>query len=157
MYDVFIKEIKVNKVRHLSAVIIPVANDNMKHLIITGKNGSGKTSLLDAISTQLDYLTTKGGIEEIESAIRNHKNVIVRYKQENKSENEIAKEEQFVHRQQTKLAEAKNGIDIKFSCDENGMKAHFEKSEFIVAYYKATRKFEASIPKHVEKIVLKDS
>ena len=45
----YITKIKINKVRHLKNIEIPLSNDECKHLIITGKNGSGKTSLLEAL------------------------------------------------------------------------------------------------------------
>lgn len=46
MYDIYIRKISIDKVRHLENLDIPICNDNRKHLILTGKNGSGKTSLL---------------------------------------------------------------------------------------------------------------
>ena len=44
----FITEIKIGKVRHLENIDIKLGNEK-KHLILTGKNGSGKTSLLKNI------------------------------------------------------------------------------------------------------------
>lgn len=56
MSEIFIKEIKVNKVRHLHDLTIPISNEERRHLIITGKNGSGKTSLLEVIDNYLQSL-----------------------------------------------------------------------------------------------------
>jgi recombinational DNA repair ATPase RecF len=42
----FITEINIKKVRHLENIDI-VLGDEKKHLILTGKNGSGKTSVLE--------------------------------------------------------------------------------------------------------------
>lgn len=44
--DIFITSIHVKKVRNLENFDIPLSEDKRQHLIITGKNGSGKTSLL---------------------------------------------------------------------------------------------------------------
>ena len=44
--DVFITSIEVKKVRNIENFTIPLSETERKHLIITGKNGSGKTSLL---------------------------------------------------------------------------------------------------------------
>lgn len=52
----YIKSIKVNKLFHLSDLVIPVGDERNPHLIITGKNGSGKTVLLKAIGRQLARL-----------------------------------------------------------------------------------------------------
>jgi predicted ATP-binding protein involved in virulence len=54
---VFIEKIKINKVRHLENFEINLGNKK-KHLIITGKNGSGKTSLFDEIRKHLRFLET---------------------------------------------------------------------------------------------------
>lgn len=51
----FIKNIHINKLFHLENFDIPIANEKYPHLIITGKNGSGKTVLLNAIA---DFLNT---------------------------------------------------------------------------------------------------
>lgn len=53
MSDIFIKEIKINKVRHLENLTIALSETDRKHLILTGKNGSGKTSVLEAIAIYL--------------------------------------------------------------------------------------------------------
>jgi len=44
--DIFITSIHVKKVRNLENFDIPLSEERRQHLIITGKNGSGKTSLL---------------------------------------------------------------------------------------------------------------
>jgi predicted ATP-dependent endonuclease of OLD family len=49
MQDLYITKIDINKVRNLSGLTINLVDDERKHLIITGKNGSGKTSVLEAM------------------------------------------------------------------------------------------------------------
>ncbi len=49
MQDAFITKIHIDKVRHLTDMDIDLSATDRKHLILTGKNGSGKTSLLEAI------------------------------------------------------------------------------------------------------------
>jgi predicted ATP-binding protein involved in virulence len=53
MEDIFISKIHINKVRHLENVEIILSETERKHLILTGKNGSGKTSLLEEIKFYL--------------------------------------------------------------------------------------------------------
>lgn len=50
----FITKIKVNHIFHLENLCIPISENEKKHLIITGKNGSGKTVLLNAMVERLD-------------------------------------------------------------------------------------------------------
>jgi predicted ATP-binding protein involved in virulence len=49
--EVFITSIEVKKVRNIENFTIPLNETERKHLIITGKNGSGKTSLLLEINS----------------------------------------------------------------------------------------------------------
>jgi AAA15 family ATPase/GTPase len=49
----YISKIKINRVRHLKNIEIPLSDNGCRHLIITGKNGSGKTSLLEALRLSL--------------------------------------------------------------------------------------------------------
>lgn len=46
----YIRKIHINELFHLRNIDIPIANEKAPHLIITGKNGSGKTVLLNAIA-----------------------------------------------------------------------------------------------------------
>lgn len=52
----YITEIKIDEVRHLSDIVISLNPKKRQHLIITGKNGSGKTSLLLAIQKYLQSI-----------------------------------------------------------------------------------------------------
>lgn len=64
--EVFITDITIHKVRHLRDIHIPLSKDERKHLILTGKNGSGKTSVLESLknyiwdSLQSGYLESGG-------------------------------------------------------------------------------------------------
>ena len=50
MYQLFITNLLIKKVRHLKDISIPVSENQMKHIILTGKNGSGKTSVVEALA-----------------------------------------------------------------------------------------------------------
>lgn len=52
--DVFITDLTIHKVRHLKDIHIPLSKDERKHLILTGKNGSGKTSVLNYLKHYLE-------------------------------------------------------------------------------------------------------
>ncbi|MDR1872822.1 MAG: AAA family ATPase [Deltaproteobacteria bacterium] len=49
MSDLFITNIYIEKLHHLENVEISLSDSKRKHLILTGKNGSGKTIVLEAI------------------------------------------------------------------------------------------------------------
>ena len=44
--EYFIREINIDKLYHLSNIKIELSSDKRQNLLLTGKNGSGKTSLL---------------------------------------------------------------------------------------------------------------
>lgn len=62
MENIFISDITIESVRHLKNITIPLSGGERKHLILTGKNGSGKTSVLEALS---DYLNLRITSEEV--------------------------------------------------------------------------------------------
>lgn len=57
MEKIFLTKLEIKKVRHLENISIGLSDKELRHLIFTGKNGSGKTSVLDAVS---EYLNTLG-------------------------------------------------------------------------------------------------
>lgn len=50
----FVTKILINKVRHLTQIEIELSTQKRKHLILTGVNGCGKTSLLESIKFHLN-------------------------------------------------------------------------------------------------------
>ncbi len=71
MEQFYITSLTINKVRHLTDISIPLSEDKPKHLIFTGKNGSGKTSVTDALAEHLNkeftnpfFDTIKKGLEK---------------------------------------------------------------------------------------------
>ena len=55
----FIKEIYIEKVLHLEHVDIKLSSEKRQHLLVTGKNGTGKTSLLQMIRNNLTAINEK--------------------------------------------------------------------------------------------------
>ena len=56
MKDLFITKLTLEKVRNLKRVEIPLSSSERKHLIFTGKNGSGKTTVLNWLAAVLDQM-----------------------------------------------------------------------------------------------------
>jgi predicted ATP-dependent endonuclease of OLD family len=59
MQDIFITKIKINEVRNIKDFEINLSETERKHLIITGKNGSGKTSLLMDLKRKIEPFPSK--------------------------------------------------------------------------------------------------
>ena len=67
MKEIYIKKLILEKVRNLEYKEIPLSGEKRKHLIITGKNGSGKTTILDALAVTLDLLALTDNQPQIDT------------------------------------------------------------------------------------------
>ena len=70
MESTFVTAVHIRKVRHLENIDIPLSTDVRKNLILTGKNGSGKTSVLDTLAHHLDFLVSNDFLTERECTSR---------------------------------------------------------------------------------------
>jgi energy-coupling factor transporter ATP-binding protein EcfA2 len=162
MEEIFIKNIHINKVRHLENIDIPISETERKHLILTGKNGSGKTSVLLEIKNWLEGVENKSLLEltileerifklrqslyELQRAISLGKNdidvqrKIISYK--NDIQNKQAQIDFF------------NSINIDFS--SVNIFTSFNDGNFILLNFEAKRKLEFQIPKGIKKISFKE-
>lgn len=75
--DNFLTSIKVNKIYHLQDFTIPLDGKEKKHLILTGKNGSGKTVLLNAMFSFLKNIGMDGFVGFFESSEGSSFNVVL--------------------------------------------------------------------------------
>lgn len=156
MEQLFITNLTIEKVRHLRNISIPLSENRIKHLILTGKNGSGKTSVADALSGHLNNVFTDQYFEDKESWLesdRNRWSVAVKRK---KRESEVLKLEKKVYESEEELKFSRRGLKVSFNHKTGGIFALKEKYHYILAYYQADRIFKAEQPRHVEKIQLKD-
>ncbi|WP_458457853.1 AAA family ATPase, partial [Pseudobutyrivibrio sp.] len=142
-------------VRNLSDITIPIADNEKRNLVITGKNGSGKTSLLNAMIHNIGYLIEKGDFGELEKHKKSHE-ILLNKAIEGGELNSIENHENEIKRIDSLALAAKAGVGLDFNLNSNSLKAYFEKNEFIVAAYNANRKFSAQIPAHVENVELKE-
>lgn len=69
MSDYFIENLEIKENRHIQRLDIPLSKEKRKHLIFTGKNGSGKTTILNAINKLFNNLIVENMLETEELAI----------------------------------------------------------------------------------------
>lgn len=156
MERLFITDLTIENVRHLRNISIPLSENRIKHLILTGKNGSGKTSVVEVLSEYLNNVFEDEYFENLEDWLKNHKKErdnAVRYKRE---EGEVLKLEKTISKNEADLKRSRRGLKVRFNHKTGGIFALKEKYHYILAYYQANRIFKAEQPKHVEKIQLKD-
>ncbi|MDO4486316.1 MAG: AAA family ATPase [Bacillota bacterium] len=155
MKKIFVSNIKIEKVRHLRNIDITLSKEEAKHLIFTGKNGSGKTSVLDALSYYLDLLTISNRADKTQTRLQVYKSSLERFRHHDVGNSLIA-EEKNLTRYGNNQKIIKSGISVEFNEPADIIRYCFEEGQFILAYYKADRIFEADIPEHVEKVNLKE-
>ena len=151
----FITELDIVKVRHLQNICIPLAPDVRKHLILTGKNGSGKTSVLKAFCHHLEYLVSSKfeSQQELENKIATYENELNKLEQ---TENEFSKQEMYNSALLNTLKAFENwseGALAKYSSIAN-LRDKYKNGEFILAYYGDTRNMIVKVPENIEKIQL---
>ena len=76
MENIFASKLEIESVGNLKNIEIPLSQVEKKHLILTGKNGSGKTRVLQAISSYLNVLVTSDSIVESEEYLIYYENKI---------------------------------------------------------------------------------
>lgn len=151
--NLFITDLKIEKVRNLKEIEIKLDDDKRKHLIFTGKNGSGKTSVLEAIASYIDNIKT---ISEYQNYLKIGLDNLQFFRKNNDKINEEETEKKIVgFRKQ--LSNLSKGIDLIFNISNKKIAEEIESGELIIAYYKAERIFEADIPRQIEKVELKDN
>ena len=144
----YIKNIHINNLFHLHDLDIPIADDKNPHLIITGKNGSGKTVLLNAIGEYLDNIKndTHFNFTNYEKNRDLHK----KWLSEAKDEIEKAKQKRSLDHYESKIRELKGRIDLEFT-NLGDLIQNYNAGDFILALYEAARKNEITEPKNPTK------
>ncbi len=152
----FITQIHIDKVRHLQNITIPLSETTCKHLILTGKNGSGKTSVMEALKAYLSIYTSDSNTSD---DFRRSKNLISDLQSKiealQPSDSQYRELSETLKRTQYFLSEYDKGVTAQFN-DEDGMRAKVYTGEYIFAYYEAERGYTAHNEKNVSKVDLKE-
>lgn len=157
MEQLFITNLRINNVRHLNDISIPLSDKQMKHLIFTGKNGSGKTSVVEALAVYLDKVFTDLYFYDREMWLHNTETKRDMAVKNGEADAEILKFEKEICRMKKEIEESRKGLDLDFSNQRDSILALKEKYHYILAYYRADRIFHAEQPKHIAKVQLRDN
>ncbi|MGN0338365.1 MAG: AAA family ATPase [Lachnospiraceae bacterium] len=160
MEQTFLTQISIEKVRHLEKITIPLDKDKRKHLILTGKNGSGKTSVLEAMVKYVESFLGKNG-----TSLEHTKNMYNRYLEEFNRLNlpeDSEENRKRIYETKKSLEFWKNELKmldpgvLLDSTSDVLLKEKCERGNFIFAYYKAEREFQVEEYKNIEKIQFQD-
>ena len=161
MEDIFIKNIHINKVRHLENIDIPISETERKHLILTGKNGSGKTSVLLEIKNWLTGIENQQllQLQINRTNIKNLEDAIVRLESQLATGNNFEIGQQIVNYKNSikyhqGQVEVFSNIDINFSTAN--IFPLFNEGNFILSHFGARRNLQINVPQGINKISLRD-
>lgn len=153
----FMTELRINHVRHLKDITIPLSESQPKHLILTGKNGSGKTSVLKSAVDFLSYAVSDNFVIQSD-CLENIAFDEQRLQTASNSEsgklacegirNSIAHWNKF-------LSHWADGVVLAFPSYLN-LREKYLKGEYILAYYGDDREIKVQISKNIEKVDLQE-
>ena len=135
----FITSVHINKIFHLENLDIPVSSEKRQHLLLTGKNGSGKTSLLNAIMEFIEKIYQDKNLNflDYEKNLQNVSESLKRFK-ENGDTNKVAKYEGLVKNWQQTINSLYGKVKVEFG-DITQLTKDIDEGRFIVAYYNDKR------------------
>lgn len=160
MGQIFLTDIEIKKVRHLENILIPLDKEKRKHLILTGKNGSGKTSVLEALVKYFLYITSDDyySIETVNSRYKSYIDRLNELKKQKDSDEKFVE----INATEKNMKVWKKDFDI---WNKGAIAAinstpllqnEFKRGNFIFAYYKDERSFQVEEYKNIEKIQFQD-
>ncbi|MFJ8458428.1 AAA family ATPase [Lysinibacillus xylanilyticus] len=161
----YLTEISVNNVRHLNNIKIPLSKENKVHLIITGKNGSGKTSLLEGIANNLSvlerfsissYYDTKKNIEYNTNEVNRLENLLRDQPEMKESINlQIQNQKKYLKSNIDLIKTYENKVTLKFNSIYE-LDNLYHEGKYIVVYFNASRITKMTEPKGIEKVKILD-
>ena len=135
----FITSIHINQIFHLKDLDIVLSENKRQHLLLTGRNGSGKTSLMNAIMEFIETVYTDKNCEflDYESHLQNTKQSLETHK-DNGDKKAIVKYEGYVKNWEKMVNSVYGKVKVSFS-DITRLAKDIDEGRFIVAYYNDRR------------------
>lgn len=161
MTELFLTNLKIKKARHIENIDIPLSTSERKHLIFTGRNGAGKTTVLLEILTFLrnsesGILKNYIKLKKNEKSIEDEYVIFLERSDTNRSDQAFLNERD---RPETNLEYIKQDLDsfggteLTFNNFSDAWKA-MESGKFVLAYFEDKRKAELVVPKGINKVDL---
>lgn len=150
----YIKNIHVNRLFHLHDFDIPIADEKTPHLMLTGKNGSGKTVLLNAIASYLDAIKNDKILDF--TKYRDYLQYNIKRLNDNteKDDRVLMQIRQDINYYQGLVDKLYGKVELNFT-NVAGIIDDYQKGNFVIAFYQAARKTQMIEPKNPTKPELK--
>ena len=147
----YITQIQINQLYHLHDLTITIGDEAAPHLILTGKNGSGKTVLLNAIADFLDKIKEKSNLLflQYKDWITNDKARLANFE---KGTPEYLNAESSLKDNQRRYDDFFGKVSLEFN--DYSFINDYQQGNFIIAFYQAARKTDIHEPKNPTKPTL---
>ncbi|MCO5948649.1 AAA family ATPase [Mucilaginibacter flavidus] len=147
----FLTKIQVNKVFHLKDFVIELDANEKRHLILTGKNGSGKTSLLNGIAEFLQQIKANPSLSflKLEDGLKSEEHQLETFRKIGDG-NLIRSAEHHIDTLKNDIQKIFGKVNLNFS-DNLELGRKVKDQDFLLSFYSATRKTDVVIPKNPEK------
>lgn len=133
----FITEVQINEVRHLKNIKIKLNPEKRQHLILTGKNGSGKTSVLEAMKSYLEAVND-GKLSALTGDFQKWYNEDVKNFKSATTEDEKYRLSQKMKMDLQFIQRYNAGLVVVFA-NQADIDALYAQGNFITAYFAASR------------------
>ena len=134
----FITGIYIEKLRHLSDINIQLDSQKRQHLLITGKNGVGKTTLLSAIKKYLTAVND-GNFNKIDNEYARWIATAKKRLDSAVTDKDKFEAERAYKQECAILGKYKDGIILIFSASDD-LDAMYQQGNFITAFFPANRR-----------------
>ena len=133
----FITSIHINEVRHLKNIEIKLNSEKRQHLILTGKNGSGKTSVLRAIKSYLQAINDRK-LDSLKGEYLSWYNSDAKKLENATTETEKYKALEELKKDLRFIQKYDKGLTVSF-LNENDIEILYAQGNFITSYFAADR------------------
>ncbi len=133
----FITSIHINEVRHLKNIEIKLNSEERQHLILTGKNGSGKTSVLKAIKGYLASLN-EGNFNHLKNDYPSWITMYQKILADAKTEEKIFQAKKDLERTTTQMLRYTQGAELTF-LNSGTLEESYSTGDFVIAFFPADR------------------
>ena len=155
MKEYFISEIDIEKLYHLSDIKIKLDSNKRQHLLLTGKNGSGKTSLLLEIEKFLRAINDEK-LSQVFDQYPTWINEAIKKVLSASSDSEKYAADKDLKQCLGFLKKYSDGVQINLNQYE-GLEMMYHNGKFITAYFPSERKAQFMRPNGVENITLENT
>ena len=156
MENIFLTKLDIVSVRHLHGIAVPLSDTVRKHLILTGKNGSGKTSTMESLKEHLEFIISDQyeSYEETKSSYNYWKEMRDKSVEDEKGRHEKENYKKNMDMYARRLQYWESGV-VSSCCSYSGLREKYKNGQFLLAYYGDKREFQVETYQSIEKVNLK--